>query len=560
MNLSAHAVLTWLQRHPAVASGTSRLLLDLGHHSYHDFDRQNLEQLLAALPQLTSVCLVGSVDGTDAYEPLGRLRCLRQLELCCASQACLEGGLLALGFLPRLASLSVSLDIHPASPCCLSELPSGLASLSLGSMWLEGLPQQLRELTDLTSVTLERCQLEANPLPLLLTLPQLAAVTIRNASRPTPSSSDACQLLPMTQPQQQLAQLQEAAAAAVAAGSTGQRSSSSSAGGGRRGLGSRLRGLRGAAAASHAAAAGSNLPSSLLSNTSITCLSLVDVGLHQLPGCVSQLVALQDLNLGLNYDMGLNPGACLPAELAHLQLLQGLCLGHCSLGQLPPVLAFLTGLTRLGLQGNALSAPGFGPQLSPDTVPAFRHSLRVLDLGGQGSSRGGMRGIPSWVGSCTGLHELRLGCHCLAYCGSSHARGELGDGSLHAVSFGSAAAAAIAGQALDGAAAAAAGSGSPGASARYHFTYSYSPSGSSSSLARGSAGLSAAAAGQPSSGTGAAAAECWLGLQQLPGLLPQLRVLCVEGGMWEHRAVREALTLVRQLERQGSKLQVVLPL
>jgi hypothetical protein len=51
-----------------------------------------------------------------------------------------------------------------------------------------------------------------------------------------------------------------------------------------------------------------------------------------------------------------------------------------------------------------------------------------------------------------------------------------------------------------------------------------------------------------------------LGLQQLPGLLPDLEVLCIEGGMWEHRAVREALSLVRQLERQGSKLQVVLPL
>lgn len=69
------------------------------------------------------------------------------LELCCASQACLDGGLLALGFLPRLTSLSVSLDIHPASPAALSELPAGLASLKLGSMWLEGLSEQLGELT-----------------------------------------------------------------------------------------------------------------------------------------------------------------------------------------------------------------------------------------------------------------------------------------------------------------------------------------------------------------------------------------------------------------------------
>ncbi|WIA17802.1 hypothetical protein OEZ85_009314 [Tetradesmus obliquus] len=190
-SLSAQALLTWLQRHPAVVSGTGRLLLDLSHHSYHDFDRQALEQLLGALPQLASVCLVGAVEGTDAYEPLGRLRCLAALELCCASQACLDGGLLALGFLPRLTSLSVSLDIHPASPAALSELPAGLASLKLGSMWLEGLSAQLGDLTDLTSITLERCQLESNPMPLLLTLPQLAAVTLRNASRPTPNSSEA---------------------------------------------------------------------------------------------------------------------------------------------------------------------------------------------------------------------------------------------------------------------------------------------------------------------------------------------------------------------------------
>lgn len=79
-SLSAQAVLTWLQRHPAVVSGTGRLLLDLSHHSYHDFDRQALEQLLGALPQLASVCLVGAVEGTDAYEPLGeQMNRLQQL-------------------------------------------------------------------------------------------------------------------------------------------------------------------------------------------------------------------------------------------------------------------------------------------------------------------------------------------------------------------------------------------------------------------------------------------------------------------------------------------------
>lgn len=77
----------------------------------------------------------------------GRLRHLYELELSSASQACLDGGLLALSFLPCLASLSVSLDIHPASPCCLNELPTGLHSLQLGSMWLEALPRQITELT-----------------------------------------------------------------------------------------------------------------------------------------------------------------------------------------------------------------------------------------------------------------------------------------------------------------------------------------------------------------------------------------------------------------------------
>lgn len=78
--------------------------------------------------------------------------------------------------------------------------------------------------------------------------------------------------------------------------------------------------------------------------------------------------------------------------------------------------------------------------------------------------------------------------------------------------------------------------------------------------------VAATVCGQPCSlqqllaAAAAAAGECWLGLLQLPGLLPQLQVLSIEGGMWEHRAVREALALVRQLERQGSTLQVVLPL
>lgn len=54
---------------------------------------------------------------------------------------------MALGFLPMLRVLSVSLDIPPASPSSLTDLPVGLVSLKLGGMWLEQLPQQMTELS-----------------------------------------------------------------------------------------------------------------------------------------------------------------------------------------------------------------------------------------------------------------------------------------------------------------------------------------------------------------------------------------------------------------------------
>jgi hypothetical protein len=63
--------------------------------------------------------------------------------------------------------------------------------------------------------------------------------------------------------------------------------------------------------------------------------------------------------------------------------------------------------------------------------------------------------------------------------------------------------------------------------------------------------------------TAAAALACaaeGLSLQQLPVLLPQLQLLVLEGGVWEQRAVRDALQLVAQLARTGSGLQLVLPL
>lgn len=77
--------------------------------------------------------------------PTARLRQLETLELSSASQACLDGGMLALCFLPQLTSLWVSLDIPPAFPMTLNDLPSTLHSLRLGAMWLEEMPQQIAD-------------------------------------------------------------------------------------------------------------------------------------------------------------------------------------------------------------------------------------------------------------------------------------------------------------------------------------------------------------------------------------------------------------------------------
>lgn len=49
-------------------------------------------------------------------------------------------------------------------------------------------------------------------------------------------------------------------------------------------------------------------------------------------------------------------------------------------------------------------------------------------------------------------------------------------------------------------------------------------------------------------------------MQQLPTLLPRLQLLVIEGGVWEQRAVRDALQLVSHLAKTGSSLQLVLPL
>lgn len=252
--------------------------------------------------------------------------------------------------------------------------------------------------------------------------------------------------------------------------------------------------------------------------------------------------------------------------------LKSLCLGNCSLHHLPPVVATLTGLTRLELQGNALSAAGFSSSgLEPHSI-GFAHSLRVLDLTAQGSGRARMRGIPAWVGQCAALTELRLACSCLGYNGDSASSGLT---------------AAVAATAGPGAQANAGGSrvmhhssSDVGTRGPHHHQphHSRGVANTRSSAARSldlshaasappvvAAGGPAAGATAPASpsagpaGVAAAGAE-GLSLQQLPALLPQLQLLVIEGGVWEQRAVRDALQLVSHLAKTCSSLQLVLPL
>jgi hypothetical protein len=75
------------------------------------------------------------------------LRALRRLELTAAAPSVLSTGLLHLAFLPSLRTLVLALDIQPAFPERLHDLPPALESLSLANVWLRELPPQLHHLT-----------------------------------------------------------------------------------------------------------------------------------------------------------------------------------------------------------------------------------------------------------------------------------------------------------------------------------------------------------------------------------------------------------------------------
>jgi hypothetical protein len=405
----------------------------------------------------------------------------------------------------------------------------------------------------LTSVALKRCDLAANPVQSLLALPQLAAITLQEVAVYNNVTYERhFKWLPMNQPQRQLAALLGAGAAAAASATTAAAVTAAAAAAPQdiqlpmtnhtnaeqqlTNLPAMITTDTGESAADRAAVSSqdstadwqASMAGEPFRNTSLTSLSLLSMKLDELPSCVSQLVALENLSLAHSYsqDQGLHQGyhqpVVLPAELRCLPGLQSLCLADCSLRKVPPTVFTLSGLTRLELQHNHellaevnTHSPGVGP--GPTAAPAFRHSLRVLNMAytPQRGSNQGLLGIPSWVSTCTALQQLYLSADCLG---------------------------APAAMASTPNQAAAAGKGGP-----------------SSKLASHSSGRRSSKSSTLQSSSSSSEAAQRVTLQQLPGLLPQLQVLHIEGQLWQQSEVRDVVALALQLQQLGSKLRLVLP-
>jgi hypothetical protein len=390
-------------------------------------------------------------DGSDEgeahsglFDALGSLRALEALELEAAPQGpALGAALPALAFLPRLASLAVSLDLAPAAPAPAPELPSGLTSLRLGNMWLESLfqapedddaggnnPQQRRRgarppalllrrrpsrgsggrgglgpsssasslpaaaadgpWSNLRELTLERCAVDADPMPRVCALPRLERLRVR--------------------------------------------------GGGGGGNG---RAGGGGGALAHPLAPLMSPPPRLAPSATLVELALEDMGLSALGADIAGLTALRRLSLRNNGELGGGVGGGgggtaaaagatgadapslgfsggLPDALALLPALEFLDLSHCGLGQLPRVVPLLGALTELLLRGNQLSSlrggggggGGGAAAARPFSVqaPAFAGTLRVLDL----SCNARLREVPPLALACAGLERLCLSSSALA--------------------------------------------------------------------------------------------------------------------------------------------------
>lgn len=153
---------------------------------------------------------------------------------------------------------------------------------------------------------------------------------------------------------------------------------------------------------SHVREPAGNVPSAapLPPNPSVESLRLSACGLPELGAALVQaLPHLRELDLSLN---PLDAEHGLPSCLEGLSGLQRLSLAHCGLNVLPGVVTRLSALTQLELQGNSLGG-------LPRSAPCFAHSLRVLDLSGSL-----LAAVPQLAVQCTRLHTLALSATCLA--------------------------------------------------------------------------------------------------------------------------------------------------
>lgn len=272
---------------------------------------------------------------------------------------------------------------------------------------------------------MERCSVEADPLPLLLSLRELRGISIR--APPRPSSRNP-----------------------LLAGGNG-------CGGGGGGGGE------------------------------VERVALVECGLRRVPPEMATLVRLSLLDVSHNPELGADVANCLPEGLAALPALRVLNLSHCGLGQLPPVVGELAHITHLELAGNPLAS-------LPRRQLACAERLAVLGLAGTR-----LKALPAWLLVAHGLRELAVSAACLA--------GPPPGGSVASTSRGSAAISTALG-----------------------------------ALAIGGGGHARASGGDGREGLAGQAAAGWL--RQVPEQLPGLRLLRVEGSLWEAAAVRNVIGLL----------------
>ncbi|GBF88409.1 hypothetical protein Rsub_01121 [Raphidocelis subcapitata] len=331
--LSSRRVLAWLvPRAGAVCS----LSLDLT--GPHDFTGAALERGMALLaPTLTHLRLAGApADASDCCEAMGLLRRLRSLRVSGAAPSVLGSGLMHLAFLPGLAHLSLALDLPPACPEVVRDFPTALRSLSLANAWLAALPLQLHDLKGLTSVTLDRCALESDPLPLLLSLRGLREVEIRappggrshelppNAAAPAAPSVERVALVECG-----LSRAPPVLCALTA-----------------------LTALDLSHNPEMGAAVAAALPEGLTALTALADLALAHCGLGQLPPVASELAGLTRLELAGN------PLASLPRRpLACLERLAVLGLAGTRLKVLPAWMLEAAALRELSLSAACLAGP-----------------------------------------------------------------------------------------------------------------------------------------------------------------------------------------------------------